>query len=463
MKKRIVSLVAAASLMLTLSVSAFAGSTSLAAVSQWAVPSLVDGERLNIYPISWYEADMSQPITKEQTTQIVSATGDKLSTIAGAVVKGENPVDQPAFTRGAVLTEYAQELAQIDLPGNTQLEQDVTALSPVDFMKKYAVLLGNGVDYALDAPCTMEQAALFGTRLVISVYNELEAGARGFMWKAEKNGNTVYMLGSIHVADDSIYPYREEIMQAFNQSKELHVEVNTLQYQILQDALMKYAPCPEGKTLKDYVSAETYKTTIEALAKVGISEDVIAPYKPWYVTIVLGNYQVQMGKTEEELVQSGMYGMDMYLMSSALTANKPIVEIESAEYQYKMFDDFSPELQEYQLLGTAQAILNDQGTSDETAIDQMLKPFLTGDIKAFEAYSKVDYTGMSDEERKLNEEYMNALLTVRNVGMADAVAKLLDSPDGETHFVVVGALHYLGQDNVIDLLKAKGYNPVFMP
>ena len=462
MKKRILSLIVAASMMLALSVSAFATGGAISAISGWAVGTMVDGERYGIYPISWYEGDMGLAITKEQASALVSGVGDKLSKIEGTVVKGENPVEQPAFTRGAVLTELAEEVAQLDLPGNTQLEQDAAVLSAVDFMQKYGVVMGNGVDLALEAPCTVEQAVVFSTRLITNVYHQLDSGSQGFFWKAEKNGNTVYMLGSIHAGDDTIYPYRQEISDAFKDSESLHVEVNILDVETLQASLLKYASCPEGKTLKDYVSDETYQLTLKALEKVGLTEEIVAPYKPWYVNIVLGNYLLAMGKTEEEMAASGMYGIDMHLMSSALVSGKPIVEIESADLQYKMFDDFSPELQEYQLAGSAYALVNGIPT-DESTLDTMLKPFMNGDAAALAGMASTDYTGMSAEEKKLNEEYTYALLTNRNKGMTDAVAKLLESDEKGTYFVVVGALHYVGQDNIIDMLKAKGYNPVLVP
>ena len=47
------------------------------------------------------------------------------------------------------------------------------------------------------------------TRTVVLVSKETEVaqtGGRGFMWEVESNGNTVYLVGSMHIADDSFYP-----------------------------------------------------------------------------------------------------------------------------------------------------------------------------------------------------------------------------------------------------------------
>ena len=51
-------------------------------------------------------------------------------------------------------------------------------------------------------------------------------GAKGVFYKAEANGNTVYMLGSIHVGDSTMYPIDSDIIDAYNSSSELFVEAD---------------------------------------------------------------------------------------------------------------------------------------------------------------------------------------------------------------------------------------------
>ncbi|HBS46997.1 MAG TPA: polysaccharide biosynthesis protein GumN, partial [Paenibacillus sp.] len=48
-------------------------------------------------------------------------------------------------------------------------------------------------------------------RTITFVANNKATGSTGFLWKVENNGNTVYLLGSIHVANDKMYPLRPEI------------------------------------------------------------------------------------------------------------------------------------------------------------------------------------------------------------------------------------------------------------
>ena len=45
------------------------------------------------------------------------------------------------------------------------------------------------------------------------------------MWEVESNGNTVYLVGSMHIADDSFYP-RPEFEEAFAEADYLGVEID---------------------------------------------------------------------------------------------------------------------------------------------------------------------------------------------------------------------------------------------
>jgi len=49
---------------------------------------------------------------------------------------------------------------------------------------------------------------------------------RALFWQVQSDSATVYLLGSIHYADESFYPLRPEIERAFFNSDHLVVEIN---------------------------------------------------------------------------------------------------------------------------------------------------------------------------------------------------------------------------------------------
>ena len=52
-------------------------------------------------------------------------------------------------------------------------------------------------------------------------------GEKHFLWKVSDENSSVWLLGSIHVADASFYPLPTVIDSAFAASSELAVEINT--------------------------------------------------------------------------------------------------------------------------------------------------------------------------------------------------------------------------------------------
>ena len=56
-----------------------------------------------------------------------------------------------------------------------------------------------------------------------------------FLWKATKGDDTVWLLGTIHVAKKNFYPLPKEILKAFSRSNHLLVEVDITDPQIVKE------------------------------------------------------------------------------------------------------------------------------------------------------------------------------------------------------------------------------------
>ncbi|WP_054742747.1 TraB/GumN family protein [Cellulosilyticum ruminicola] len=93
-------------------------------------------------------------------------------------------------------------------------------------MREQQIVMGTGKVLGLDQICSLEEAAVFGTRIIKAFYTGLNAGTKGLLWKVQKGNNTVYMLGSIHIADYGVYPFNHNIVDAYKDSDILGVELN---------------------------------------------------------------------------------------------------------------------------------------------------------------------------------------------------------------------------------------------
>ena len=79
----------------------------------------------------------------------------------------------------------------------------------------------------------------------------------------------------------------------------------------------------------------------------------------------------------------------------------------------------------------------------------------TGNATLLAFYNGFEDPFASDEEKALAQAFRKAMLTDRNVGMADFAEAQLGS--GQTVFLAVGAGHMIGMSGVVSLLRARGY------
>ncbi len=273
----------------------------------------------------------------------------------------------------------------------------------------------------------------------VSVCPADAADRKDFLWKVQSKTTTVYLLGSIHFMKKEFYPLNKRIEDAFDKSTVLAVEANVDDVSKLDiQGLMEKAFYPSDDTLEKHVSTETYERVKKEFEAFGIPAWLISKQKPWFLALTLESL---------ELVKLGFdpdYGIDEHFLSEA-SGKKKIKELESMDYQINLLSGFSDSEQEAFLLST----LKDMN-SYEKEIDKLLDAWVSGDTGGMESIlreSLIEDKGMASVYDKLLYE--------RNRNMASKIEGYLKT--GETHFVVVGAGHLLGEKGIINLLRQKGY------
>jgi hypothetical protein len=436
--------------------------------SEWAINDLLAGDSYGIYPLTWYEAGLTGAISKEQIKVLTTGLSDKINLADGVTPGSELSFDvKKNMSVEEVLNLFYNVLSSKSYVKDLGLNKKYT---PAAYMNEYGIYTGKGGEQGLDEICSVEQACVIASRIVTYVYDTLDAASKGFLWEVNSGNNKVYLLGSIHVANNDIYPFSETMLEAYESSDALVVEVNMYDTTGAAEfsALAMYT---DGTTLKDHISAESYTKTVELAAQLGFPEAVIARMKPWYIANLFTSLTTSQSGDLSETAQAAALGIDMSFMSKALLNGKPILEIEGFVKQGKIFDDFSAGLQQY-LLDTSIDSLNSLYTGnakedkkESNLIDNWLTYWHDGNIDAFkesynvedEVYGDTFETDVQAETKAYMEEYYNALLTERDKGMADYIDSLLKAEGGYTYFVVVGSLHYLSDYSVLDLLEEKGY------
>jgi len=263
--------------------------------------------------------------------------------------------------------------------------------------------------------------------------------AKSFLWKIQSESNAVYVLGSLHFSKKEIYPLRQEIENAFEQSDFLVVEANvnditkTDVQKLLQSALY-----PENDTLEKHLSSETYERVKKEIGGLGIPPELINKQKPWFLSMTLVALEsIKLGLDPK-------FGIDVHFLSKA-EGKKKILELESLDYQIGVLSGFSDKDQELFLMYT----LKDLNIMEQE-LDKMILAWTSGDTEAMESLM----TRSISEDKKLSFIY-EKLVYERNKNMTSKIENFLKQK--ETYFVIVGAGHLVGSKGVVELLKRDGY------
>ncbi len=176
---------------------------------------------------------------------------------------------------------------------------------------------------------------------------------KSFIWQVSSPTNTVYLLGSVHVAKADIYPLDSVIEDAFARPL-LVVEVNLNEVKRLagQCPSAGNGPLSLGDAFHNHVSSSLYVALEEQFARFGGSMAALDPYRPWVVYMSLEQLLLQ------ELGYLPENGIDYYFLDKA-AQSKLIIQLETAAFQlemlYSMPDEIMIAALEYDLENMAQA------------------------------------------------------------------------------------------------------------
>lgn len=297
----------------------------------------------------------------------------------------------------------------------------------------------------------------------LSIFDELPSKPSDIdpmFWVAEgKKGGKVYFLGSIHCAERETYRLPDKLMDAFLESDSLAVECDILAFEsdfMAQLSMTNDLMYMDGSSVKDHLDPELYDAMVEfveenpssSLSSMGYTTDMLSRCKPAMWLSVLETIVCEKAGLQSDL------GIDYHFLNIATSQKKPIIEIESVEFQNDMLTNFPDELMELQLWSYVSTPVEEQAD----ALYEMFEGWTRGDATALIS-DPAEFTDCTEEEIELYEglisDYNDAMCTDRNLGMVEAAVEMLEN--GDNVFYVVGAAHMVGNDGIIALLRDKGY------
>lgn len=268
------------------------------------------------------------------------------------------------------------------------------------------------------------------------------AGERLLFWHVSTVRAEVWLLGSMHLARPDIYPLREEITQAFAAADALVVEVDIGggNQVAIQELVLERGTYSGDETIRDHLSATTWKALEERLEESGLPPALMERMKPGLVVTTLTTVEMMKLGLNPEL------GIDRHFLDRA-RAQKDILELETLEQQLDLLLNFpNADLLVRQTLFEMESL--------EETMEQLVDYWKRGDAEALRKLVLDDELSLHPEFRPLKERMFDD----RNRAMTDRIVSMQQR--GGRYFVVVGAGHLLGDQGIIALLERRGQKPL---
>jgi uncharacterized protein YbaP (TraB family) len=264
------------------------------------------------------------------------------------------------------------------------------------------------------------------------------------VWSMQGARNTVYLAGSVHALPKDHAELSPQLELAYQAADVIVMEVDLDDLNPLEavEFLTSHGTLPEGQTLATVIGAKHYADIVKLANSVGLPEPAISRLEPWAAAMVLTQFALMKSGYDPQL------GVDMQLSERARTDHKPIDGLETVVEQLGIFDARSIGEQSKFLIDSANDVpkLHDD-------LDRLIGAWRKGDLRGMEREF--------NKERAAAPALYDELLGARNRRWLPKIEALLDSDRND--LVLVGTLHFVGRDGLLELLTRAGHKPVALP
>ncbi|MBU9713590.1 TraB/GumN family protein [Evansella tamaricis] len=339
---------------------------------------------------------------------------------------------------------YLHSLQELDLEGN-----DIIDLAPLLSLEELLKLnIKNNPISTATASTSEIINGLIEKGVQVSYDDPSSAAARsipppkGIFYKVENDSNTVYLFGSIHVGFKDLYPLHDSIETAFENADFLAVELDITDIDEMEVAqhMLEYGMYRDGQTLQDVIGENSFDTLLGLVTNFGINDEILNMLRPWAAMDLLTSIVV------EEAGYSAEYGVDMYFIERA-SGKMDVIPLETLEDQLATYLILSDETQAEELIYTLEHF-DDQIQE----LQNLMSIWQDGDADAI-----LELRYLDEDASEEYQEYMSALGDNRDEKMTEKIEEFLLKDSNETLFVVVGAMHLVGEKSIVGLLLDLGY------
>ncbi len=268
------------------------------------------------------------------------------------------------------------------------------------------------------------------------------------LWKVSDADNSVYLLGSFHLLRPGDYPLSADVDAAFNDAESLLFEMppKEMESPALAMQMMQAALRSDGTMLDSELSPETAGKLQAWLDANGVldqggalSPSMIQAFEPWFVALTISITDMTKAGLDPAL------GLDRHFAEAARAAGKPTGGFETGAQQIAFLDGMGHEEQ----LQFLRETLDEAGQGGKE-VEKLHERWRSGDAEGL-------WTGLATDMRRDYPQLYQHINVERNDAWLPKIEQRLDAPGTDDTLVVVGSLHLLGSDGLVEKLRAKGY------
>lgn len=270
-----------------------------------------------------------------------------------------------------------------------------------------------------------------------------ETASRPLLWRVQHPAQPepVYLFGALHFGDDSFFPLPDKVLDAYQDSDVLAVELDVSRVgpERMHATLDRMGRYPSGVQLSERIAPALWEQLSQASERLGLQTESIVHLRPWLAALQLVNLQVARSD-----YRAGQ-GVDRYFLDLA-KGQKPVEPLETLEQQLSLFAGMTEVEQSAFLEHTLEDL---EATGPQ--LRRMARAWREGDRSDLESV----ILGAFDREDPFSHTLYQRVFKTRNEAMASAVESYLSAQ--QRVFLVVGIGHLIGPDGLVDNLRQAGY------
>jgi uncharacterized protein YbaP (TraB family) len=282
--------------------------------------------------------------------------------------------------------------------------------------------------------------ALFGAAACAHHESAPVAAAEPALFVLRDADSTLYLYGTVHLLPPEMKWGGPAAEAALNEADEIwtEIEISPESDAALQPLTIQLGFAPPDQPLSSLLSADEQERLAQLSARLGLPGEVLDRMQPWFAAITLSLMpMLQAGYDPQS-------GVDRVIDRLGEAAGKRMRAFETGEQQLLFMAGLSEQAQHEMLLDAIE-----DAEAGPAMLADLTNAWSRGELGALEQLIVRD---VHDEYPEL----FDVLFRQRNLAWAEMLSAEMDGAGVD--FVAVGAGHLVGEEGLVELMRARGYD-----